>query len=237
MTSSDKLTNPAVFKQPEDPERSRSEQLAELVVASPLRSAVTVRRYADVPDQLDITDLVAAMRVTADQVTRGDLSGGEATLAHQLLTLDVIFNHFAQRAGRQTSLKDVETLLRLSLKAQSQARTTAEALASIRSPSAIYANQIYNALGPQQINNGVMHPSCERKIENAPNKLLDIDNGKRMDSRATSATVCADPNMATVGIGNGAANRSRKAESGAQRGQRRQSSASSRSAKRSARAG
>jgi hypothetical protein len=105
-------------------------------------------------EQLSVTDIDAELRANGDAVTGGDLGRLERTLTSQFLTLDAIFANLSERANRQEYIKNMDTFLRLALKAQSQARATAEALALIKNPMP-YIKQANIAQGHQQVNNGV----------------------------------------------------------------------------------
>lgn len=104
-------------------------------------------------------------------------------------------------------MQHIEGFMRLALRAQSQSRATLETLAAIRNPPIVYARQANVTTGPQQINNGAAAPSRAQKIEGEQNKLLEVIDGKRLDTGAASASVSADPIMATLGTLDGAAHR------------------------------
>lgn len=72
--------------------------------------------------------------------------------------------------------------------------------ATIKNPPVIFAKQANIANGPQQVNNGTM-PEASRARENKKqqSKLLEADNGERMDTGAASAAGGIDKTMATVG--------------------------------------
>ena len=85
----------------------------------------------------------------------GDLNRGEAMLTAQAHTLDAIFNCLAQRAAVNMGeyIDTVEAYLKLALRAQSQCRTTWEALSAIQNPPlASYVKQANIAHGHQQVN-------------------------------------------------------------------------------------
>lgn len=134
-----------------DASMSYSEKLAVLVTESSL-SAYTLRQYSDVSDKVDLADLMAEMTKKGDAVVGGDLTLIERMLVSQAITLDAMFHNLAQRAHGQETFKGIEVLMRLGLKAQAQARSTAEALALIKNPMP-YIRQANIAHGPQQINN------------------------------------------------------------------------------------
>ena len=179
---------------------STSQAMAKLVTTSVL-SAVTLKRYSGAGDALEMPDLVDEMRKAGDEVVGGNMGRVERMLTNQAMTLDAIFNDMAQRSGRQGQYKGIEVSMRLALKAQAQARSTAEALALLKNPMP-YIRQANIANGPQQVNNGqsaAAAPSHAGDFETAPNKLLEANHGQRLDTRAQGAAGRANPHMATVG--------------------------------------
>ncbi|MFD2379321.1 hypothetical protein ACFSTJ_20095 [Ottowia pentelensis] len=131
---------------------TKSQQLARLVTNAS-GAAGTVQQYARAGDGLDALDLLAELRRAGDEAVAGDLGRYERMLASQAITLDSMFHNLAERAGRQQMLPNMEMLLRMALKAQSQARATVEALAAIKNPVP-YIRQANIAHGHQQVNNG-----------------------------------------------------------------------------------
>jgi hypothetical protein len=75
------------------------------------------------------------------------------------------------------------------LKAQSQCRATPETLATIKNPPVLFAKQANIATGPQQVNNGIPSPSRAREFEKGQSKLLEGQDGERLDTRTASAPV------------------------------------------------
>ena len=142
-----------------------------------------------------MTELLTAMRKAGDETVAGDMGRFERVLTHQFLPLDALFNNLAQRSGRQDSFKGIEVLMRLALKAQSQARATAETLALMKNPMP-YIKQANIAHGPQQVNNGT--PTSAGKNQSPPNELLEHQHGNTLDIGATATAGRADPAMATV---------------------------------------
>lgn len=174
---------------------THSEKLAELATDGAL-TAMTLQAYAGGGVELGITELLAAMRKAGDEVVAGDMGRFERVLTHQFLTLDALFNNLAQRSGRQESFKGIEVLMRLALKAQAQARATAETLALMKNPMP-YIRQANIAHGPQQVNNG--QPTRAGKNQTVPNELLEHQHGNTLDFGATPAPGRTDPAMAAVG--------------------------------------
>ena len=185
---------------------SQSQALAKLATNSVL-SAVTLKRYSNAGDDLEVADLVTEMRKAGGEVVAGDMGRVERMLVNQAMTLDAIFNNMAQRSGKQDSFKGIEVLMRLALKAQAQARSTAEALALLKNPMP-YIKQANMTTGPQQVNNTYAGGTLERSAraqagagnsQSEPNKLLEADHGQRLDIGAQAAAGRANQKLETVG--------------------------------------
>ena len=185
-------------------EDTQSQALAKLATNSVL-SAVTLKRYSNAGDDLEVADLVTEMRKAGGEVVAGDMGRVERMLVNQAITLDAIFNNMAQRSGKQDSFKGIEVLMRLALKAQAQARSTAEALALLKNPMP-YIKQANMTTGPQQVNNTYagtpshsgIQPGAEN-FQSEPNKLLESDHGQRLDIGAQAAAGRANQKLETVG--------------------------------------
>lgn len=175
---------------------TQSQRLAQVVTGS-VMSAATLKQFSGGGDALELTDLVTEMRRAGDEAVAGDLGRVERMLANQLLTLDLLFNNLAQRSGRQDSFKGIEVLMRLALKAQAQARATAETLSIIKNPMP-YIKQANIAQGHQQINNG-QPPTGAGSFQSTQNKLLEADNGNVLDFGAQAAPGRADQELEAVG--------------------------------------
>ena len=81
-------------------EDTQSQALAKLATNSVL-SAVTLKRYSNAGDDLEVADLVTEMRKAGGEVVAGDMGRVERMLVNQAITLDAIFNNMAQRSGKQ----------------------------------------------------------------------------------------------------------------------------------------
>ena len=112
---------------------SNSQVMAALSTRSAL-TATTYKAFAGGGDVLDVTDLMGELRKAGDEVVAGNMGRVEIMLTNQALTLDAIFNNMALRSSKQDTFKGIEVLMRLALKAQAQARSTAEALALLKNP-------------------------------------------------------------------------------------------------------
>jgi len=96
-----------------------------------------------------------------------------------------------------------ETYLRLALKAQGQCRATLETLAMIKNPQPVaFVRQANIAHGPQQVNNAPAQPgesSRARESENQQNKLLESQNGDRLEFGKADAAKETDSSLEAVG--------------------------------------
>ena len=196
--------NPDAFEIDAATKETTSQSLARLMTTSVV-SAITVKAYSGAGEGLEVPDLVTAMKKAGDEAVAGDLGRVERMLANQLLTLDVMFHSLAQRSGRQENFKGIEVLMRLALKAQAQARSTAEALALLKNPMP-YIKQANMTTGPQQVNNTYAGTPSHSGIQSGagnsrsePNKLLEADHGQRLDIGAQAAAGRADQKLETVG--------------------------------------
>lgn len=151
---------------------------------------------------LSLNDSIAILRDRAEKVREGDLSDMEATLAAQVRSLDTIFTSLAVRAANSQNVDFMEKYLRLALKAQSQARTTVEALQEMKYPRhAFFIGQQYNA-EQQQVNNEIGTRMRARPrgsvIPKNGNELLEATDGERLDSGTAAAAGGADPHLAAL---------------------------------------
>lgn len=148
-------------------------------------------------------DAIDVMIEKVAKVNAGDLNALEATLTAQSVALDGIFNEMARRAALNMGehLGATEAYLRLAFKAQAQCRCTLQTLAEIKSPRAVAfvrAQQANISQGHQQVNNGVNDAHARGESPNQANELLEIENGKRMDSGAPGQAFSADSSMAAM---------------------------------------
>ena len=118
----------------------------------------------------------------------------------QAQALQAIFMNLSRRSIKQEHMKNMETFLRLALKAQGQCRATIETLTAIKNPPVIYAKQANISNGHQQINNGIPAPATQAEnIKNQQNELLEHTHGERLDTRTTNKASGIDTDMEAVG--------------------------------------
>ena len=200
-TSKSKATSPTVVlngSAVEGLEKSMtpSQRTAALATRSSM-GAFTVKAYAGIASNTDEFDIVFELQKAGAEVVGGDMSRIEKMLVTQAISLHNIFNNMAQRSARQESFKGIEVQMRLALKAQAQARSTAEALALLKNPQP-YIRQANIAQGPQQVNNSYAGCSGAGGFQSEPNKLLEADHGQRLDIGAQAAPGRVDQALETV---------------------------------------
>ena len=169
--------------------------VAETTLRPTVQAATTIRRYNKYFGDLDLMGLVGELSSQVNTVIDGSTTRGEAMLVAQAHTLDAMFNNLARRAANSEYLNQAETYLKLSLRAQSQCRSTWEAISAIKNPPIAYVKQA-NIAQVQQVNNG--EPRAEEK-EIPQNELLEQTQYERMDRGTPSEATRGDSAMATVG--------------------------------------
>ena len=145
--------------------RSEEEKLANLGLSPQFKAAVTAHAYAPLIGEQDLATVFQQIGEVSTRSVKEGSKDLEFMLTSQALALDSIFNRLAITA--QASIgkhpKVVETYLRLALKAQSQCRATAEALAALKSPRQ-YISQT-NVAGAMQINIDLERSDVDRGAE------------------------------------------------------------------------
>jgi hypothetical protein len=153
-------------------EDSTEKIVAQTYLKPSVLAAKSIKDYYKDADQMNINALIEELLVQTKDVNNGDLHRPEAMLIAQAHTLDSLFHEMIKRF-RLTSDKNFlvsEKYMRLALKAQSQCRTTLEALAEIKNPKPYIQN---NKAQYQQVNNGITEPRAHEKKLKTPNELLE----------------------------------------------------------------
>ena len=154
-------------------------ELAALMATRSVSCVATINAYS-APIVVDSTgervqanmgDLLTTVVDSCDMIAeKNDFSGLERILTAQTLALNAIFNNLAQRASNADHLPNMERYLKLALKAQAQARCTAEALSTIKNPTP-YINQANITQGHQQVNNTYASASGHTDRQGSTNEL------------------------------------------------------------------
>ena len=162
---------------------------------------------ADLLPSLSLQECTTVMKQDAQAVIDGSLVKLESMLNGQAVALNAMFNNFAKRAMHADVMPKLEAYFRLALKAQSQCRSTVEALAEIKYPkSATFIKQA-NIAGQQQVNNstdgqgsGITRHAREKNIT-PKNELSEVQRAN-LDKRATGTASRSNPPVETVGAVN-----------------------------------
>ena len=189
------------------------EDLARAVLIPTAQAAVTLADYNKAFGEVSLPTLIDDLKDQCAATSKGDLARAEAMLTAQTHTLDAIFNHMARKATRCEYLGQADAYLRLALKAQGQCRATWATLAAMKNPQpTTFVRQANIAHGPQQVNNGsaaLAAPAGLPRIENSQNKLLELQNGERMDFRTAGAPSAAYSRVAAMDALDGSQDRRR----------------------------
>jgi hypothetical protein len=98
----------------------------------------------------------------------------------------------------QTHMPHYEAFMKLAFKAQSQCRSTLQALSDIKNPSVVYAKQANITNGNQQINNGVPAPRTQEN-KNYSNELLTELPNEALDKRRTVEAIPVNSELEALG--------------------------------------
>lgn len=206
LPSKNSISNGTLTKTNQELEQEITEMSDEQVLASnaysPLVRAIAsgqgfTKNITDT--EVDIFASISILAKQIEDVKAGDLSCAETTLAAQANTLDLIFNSLAREAANSKLLNHFETYMRLALKAQSQCRTTYETLAEIKNPKPMSFIKQQNIGLNQQVNNDSAHSTNEKPI-NSSNELLEVQNGKRLDTRTEGSTIGTNQELEAVEV-------------------------------------
>ncbi|MDD2742698.1 MAG: hypothetical protein PHV02_10510 [Rhodocyclaceae bacterium] len=170
------------------------------VIVSPELAAYRVIHEANpknLQDGIDTPGMLAVLRQQADTVKTGDLSQAEAMLINQATALQSLFTRLTERGLSQSHIPNIESFMRLALRAQNQCRSTLETLATIKNPPVIYAKQANISNGPQQVNNGTASPARETVIEQS--KQSGDSNELLTDTRTSQAASRVNQTLEAVG--------------------------------------
>lgn len=183
----------------DDKNKSEQRKLAEVKLSPTILNTVAAQSFVKpIIGDVDLTEAIAVMSEKSEKIIAGDLSDLESTLATQIVSLNAIYTSLSKRSMACEYISQMETNLRLALKAQAQCARTAEILATIKNPPIVYAKQANIAQGHQQINNGDQSATHTRKTKNSANELLSEDNHAPLDTRGTIETGRIDQELATV---------------------------------------
>ncbi len=187
------------------PKKSDSQIFAEDCISPVIIGAITMEAFKDTFAHVSLYELIHATDEQVKAIVGGDMKRVEGMLVAQAHTLDAIFNELARRAALNMGvhINAMDIYLRLALKAQSQCRTTLEALAEIKNPQPTAFIRQQNISVNQQVNNDAV-PLAHGKIKNQPNELLTegVHHGTTLDTGRTGKAIGTNQELEAVGTVN-----------------------------------
>ena len=158
-----------------EPNLSREQTLAKVMLMPVLKNAFTASAYStrmvgETSKPLPLADLCSFMGDEIRKVADGDLGLASRTLAAQVMVLDTMFAELAQRAALNMGEypEATERYLRLAFRAQTNCRTTVEALAKLHQPREQIVRHVHVNEGAQAIVADTFHNHAEG-VGNAEN--------------------------------------------------------------------
>lgn len=194
-----------------NPGETEAKAIARAAIKPVSRNAMAARQFMpQVFANADLNECAAELRKAAGKINNGDLTGVEQTLAAQLHVLDAVFTKTAMLASTAKHVETMEAFLRMAMKAQAQARATAETLTEMKYPKSATFIRQQNVAG-QQIVNNADKMLAHGKLRESQSGLLEASHGERLDFGASAATSGTHPKLEAVGEINRPQNRRRKA--------------------------
>ena len=119
-------------------------------------------------ERVELGGIIDSLQQSSEQLQSGTpLLLAERILMSQAQSLNAVFCDMAKRANRQEYVANMDKLLRLALKAQSQCRATLETLANIKNPPIVFAKHA-NIAHHQQINNQQVNHTAQSEQTSEP---------------------------------------------------------------------
>lgn len=169
-------------------------------VTSPECLSASVLTICQSVQHTHINAMVDELKQQTAAIQNNDLSRVEGMLIAQAHTLDGLFARLTSNALTCSDLDKLERYMKLALKAQNQARATLQTLGEIKAPKQVAFVQQANIGNQVQVNNDSKPTHAPaRENQKAPNELLEVEHGERLDTRATRSTGRADKAVATMG--------------------------------------
>ncbi len=182
-------------KKGQDNKRDAKNALSASIMGAVITETFTKSMMGDI----DLKELVHQLSDKTKAVQDGDMKAMEAMLVGQAQSLQAIFNSLAYKASSQTNLNHYSAFLTMALKAQSQSRSTIQALTELKYPKqATFVKQANITTGNQQVNNGLPDPSHVKEKTIQSNELLENQKDEWLDSGAKGTASGINQDMAAV---------------------------------------
>jgi hypothetical protein len=184
-------------------DQTQDRAIAEAALSPEMANASTTADYTTgiFPD-ICLQDCIEVMQADIKAVNGGNLDKLEGMLTAQAEALNAMFNNLAKRALNAAYLPQLDTFTRLAMKAQSQCRTTVEAIAEIKYPkSATFIKQA-NIAQQQQVNNGKATAHAREKDITPTNELFTESAHAALDTGRTGPAIGLDSQLEAMGAVN-----------------------------------
>lgn len=187
---------------------TRNDSIARAALSPLYTGAITSKRFSKSMVQnvdVDLNAAVVAVEAVVARVHENNMSDMEGILASQAVALNCVFAEmmgFASVVMRKDTAK-TEAYMRMAMRAQSNCRAAIETLSEIKNPRTTTFVRQQNNANQQQVNNGevtahdIVRAPAEKYV-NVPNKLLESDDGERLDTGKKSEAGRADPQLAAL---------------------------------------
>lgn len=176
--------------------------MAQLTLESSYNAAMVTAPYANIFGEQSLLNLADELAEKNNQINNGDLSCAESMLFNQAHALQTIFANLSRRAIDSEYMENFERYLRLALKAQAQCTRSLEVLGMLKNPASISLVKQANIGQAVQVNNNLSPPTPTiphaRENLNLENKLLEVNNAQRLDTRTTNPTINAYSQLESV---------------------------------------
>lgn len=169
-------------------------------LSSAINAAAVIEAYSKSvfgEQQGDLQYVYEELHQSIEKAWDGDLKKCEAMLLAQASALQSIFTNLTRRAIGQEYMSNLDTFLRLGLKAQAQAVRTIEALAEMKNPKSVAFVKQANIANNQQVNNGQV--SHAESFENQQSKLSGATYELLENTGTQGIPSGANPALETVG--------------------------------------
>ena len=189
---------PAVID--EAAKKKHEQNKARTNLSSAINAAAVIEAYSKSvfgEQQGGLMEVYDELNGSIEKVWDGDLKKCEAMLLAQASALQSIFTNLTRRAIGQEYLNNLDTFLRLGLKAQAQAVRTIEALAEMKNPRSVAFVKQANIANNQQVNNGAVAQAGS--FENQPSKLAGATYELLENTGTQSIEGGANPALEAVG--------------------------------------
>jgi len=181
---------------------SESEGYAKVSLSASYMAAIISDSFTKtILPKAELADVVLELNKNINTIQEGDMQPIEAMLISQAHALQVMFVTLGRMAAEKTQLAQYTAFMNMALKAQSQSRSTIQALTELKYPKqATFVKQANISHGHQQVNNATnTHaPAHAKENQNPQNKLLEAQQNEWLDNGKAATPSATDQAMATV---------------------------------------